>query len=188
MNDALKMQISAFVDGELPENESELLLRRLSQDISLRQQVAEYIEIGRQIRQDHDVPGISDLRDRIAVALGEEPVRHPASTDVSQSKFTRPAVGAAIAASVAVLALFAVQQVYSPDDSGNIGSNFAGRTVPDSRTAADRPDDELLKQLYLHHNPRLVTWQLWDGTLVEIEAADEPAESDDRGTDEESQD
>ena len=81
MNDALKMQISAFVDGELPENESELLLRRLSQDISLRQQVAEYIEIGRQIRQDHDVPGISDLRDRIAVALGEEPVRHPRSEE-----------------------------------------------------------------------------------------------------------
>ena len=39
MNDALKIQISAFVDGELPENESELLLRRLSQDIALRQQV-----------------------------------------------------------------------------------------------------------------------------------------------------
>ncbi len=188
MNDALKMQISAFVDGELPENESELLLRRLSQDISLRQQVAGYIEIGRQIRQDHDVPGISDLRDRIAAALGEEPVRHPASTDVSRSKFTRPAVGAAIAASVAVLALFAVQQVYSPDDSGNIDSNFAGRTVPDSRTATDRPDEELLKQLYLRHNPRLVTWQLWDGSLVEIEAEDEPVESDDRGTDEESQD
>jgi anti-sigma factor RsiW len=188
MNDALKMQISAFVDGELPENESELLIRRLSQDISLRQQVAGYIEIGRLIRQDHDVPGISELRDRIAAALGEEPIQHPASADVSRSKFTRPAVGAAIAASVAVLALFAVQQVYSPDDSGNIDSNFAGRTVPDSRTVADRPEDELLKQLYLHHNPRLVTWQLWDGSLVEIEAEDEPLESDDRGTDEESQD
>ncbi|NOR67399.1 MAG: hypothetical protein GQ528_08585 [Woeseiaceae bacterium] len=188
MNDALKMQISAFVDGELPENESELLLRRLSQDISLRQQVAGYIEIGRLIRQDHDVPGISELRDRIAAALGEEPIQHPASANVLQSKFTRPAVGAAIAASVAVLALFAVQQVYSPHDSGNIDSNFAGRTVPDSRTAADRPEDELLKQLYLHHNPRLVTWQLWDGSLVEIEAEDEPVESDDRGADEESQD
>ena len=187
MNDALKMQISAFVDGELPENESELLLRRLSQDISLRQQVAGYLEIGRLIRQDHDVPGISDLRERIAAALGEEPIQHPASTNVSQSKFTRPAVGAAIAASVAVLALFAVQQVYAPDDSGNIDSNFAGRTVPDSRTAADRPDDELLKQLYLRHNPRLVTWQLWDGSLVEIEAEDEPVESGDRGTEEESQ-
>ncbi len=188
MNDALKMQISAFVDGELPENESELLLRRLSQDISLRQQVAQYLEIGRLIRRDHDVPGISDLRDRIAAALGEEPVQHPARTDVSRSKFTRPAMFAAIAASVAVLALFAVQQVYSPDDSGNIDTNFTGRTVPDSQTVADRPDDELLKQLYLRHNPSLVTWQLWDGSFVEIEAQDEPVDSDDRGTDEEGQD
>ena len=48
----------------------------------------------------------------------------------------------------------------------------------------DRPDEELLKQLYLRHNPRLVTWQLWDGSLVEIEAEDEPVESDDRRTDE----
>lgn len=188
MNDALKMQISAFVDGELPENESELLLRRLSQDVSLRQQVAQYLAIGRLMRRDHDVPGISDLRDRIAAALGEEPIQHPARTEVSRSKFTRPAIGAAIAASVAVLALFAVQQVYSPDDSGIIDTNFAGRTVPDSQTAAGRPDNALLKQLYLHHNPRLVTWQLWDGSFVEIDAQDKPVESDDRGSDEESQD
>jgi len=188
MNDALKMQISAFVDGELPENESELLLRRLSQDVSLRQQVAQYLEIGRLTRRDYDVPGISGLRDRIAAALGEEPVERPAKTDVARSKFTRPAIGAAIAASVAVLALFAVQQLYSPDDGENIGTDFTGRTVPDSQTVADRSDDELLKQLYLRHNPRLVTWQLWDDALVEIEAEDEPVESDDRGTDEESQD
>ena len=37
MNDGIKMQISAFVDGELPDNEAELLLRRLSQDLDLRQ-------------------------------------------------------------------------------------------------------------------------------------------------------
>ena len=47
MNDAIKTQISAFVDGELPDNESEMLLRRLSQDLELRQQAAEYFAIGR---------------------------------------------------------------------------------------------------------------------------------------------
>ena len=41
MNEALKMQISAFIDGELPENEAELLLRRLNQDAAMRQQVAD---------------------------------------------------------------------------------------------------------------------------------------------------
>ena len=76
MNDSLRMQISAFVDGELPENENELLLRRLSQDAALRQQVAQYLAIGRLIRRDHEIPGMSELRDRIAAALGEEPVRH----------------------------------------------------------------------------------------------------------------
>ena len=45
MNDAIKMQISAFVDGELPENEAQLLLRRMSQDRQLRQQAATYLMI-----------------------------------------------------------------------------------------------------------------------------------------------
>ena len=43
MNDGIRMQISAYVDGELPENEAELLLRRMSQDAELRQEVAEYL-------------------------------------------------------------------------------------------------------------------------------------------------
>ena len=80
MNDALKMQISAFVDGELPENESELLLRRLSQDVALRQKVAQYLEIGRLIRGEQELPGMGDLRDRIAAALGEEPLQQPAES------------------------------------------------------------------------------------------------------------
>ncbi len=35
MNEGIEMQISAFVDGELPENEAELLLRRMSEDLEL---------------------------------------------------------------------------------------------------------------------------------------------------------
>lgn len=188
MNDSLKIQISAFVDGELPENESELLLRRLGQDIALRQQVAQYLDIGRLIRRDHEVPGISELRDRIATALGEEPLQHPVEPGVSGSRFTKPAIGVAIAASVAVLALFTVRQMYTPNDDADIDENFAGRTVPESQTLADRQDDELLKQLYRHHNPRLVTWQLRDGSRVEIEAENQPVERDATDTNEVRQD
>jgi len=188
MNDALKMQISAFVDGELPENESELLLRRLSQDAALRQQVAQYLQIGRLIRHDHEVPGMNELRDRIAAALGEEPLQHPVETGVSGSKLTRPAVGVGIAASVAVLALLAIRQVYLPNASEAIDDDFSGRSVPDSHTVAGQPDDELLRALYLHHNPRLVTWQLENGALVETEAEDEPAEDNMTGADQNSQD
>lgn len=176
MNDALKMQISAFVDGELPENESELLLRRLSQDIALREQVALYLRIGRLIRRDGELPGGNQLRDRIWAALGEEPVQQASVAESPASRFTRPAVGMAIAASVAVLALFVLQQVYTPDAESDRDDGFTVITVPDRRMAVEQPGDELLEQFYLHHDPRLVTWQLQDGALIEIKTDDELAE------------
>lgn len=178
MNDALKMQISAFIDGELPDNESELLLRRLSQDVALRQKVAQYLEIGRLIRRENEIPGMSELRDRIGADLGEDPLQHTASAGVSASKFTRPAIGVAVAVSVAVVALLAIRQAYLPSDVAAPDEQFVGRSVPDSQSAGRQPDDELLKQLYLRHNPRLVTWQLEDGALVDIEAADDALDED----------
>lgn len=177
MNDALKMQISAFVDGELPENETELLLRRLSQDGALREQVSLYLKIGRLIRRDLEVPGVNELRDRIWATLGEEPVQHITAAVTPASKFTRPAVGVAIAASVAIMALFGLRQVYAPDDARDAGAGFIAITVPGSQTVVDQPDDELLEQFYLHHDPRLVTWQLQGGALIEISSDDEAAEA-----------
>jgi hypothetical protein len=118
MNDALRMQISAFVDGELPENESELLLRRLSQDAALRQQVAEYLEIGRLIRREAEVPGVDQLRGRIAAALGDEPATPEVEEkrDLGSSLMT-PASGIAVAATVAALALLGFSQLNAPVES-----------------------------------------------------------------------
>ena len=116
MNDALKMQISAFVDGELPETESELLLRRLSQDPVLRQQVSQYLEIGRLMRNDREIPGMDQLRGRIAVALGAEAVQPDAEQEVVGSKLMTPATGVAVAATVAALALVGLSQLDSPGD------------------------------------------------------------------------
>ena len=179
MNDALRMQISAFVDGELPENENELLLRRLSQDAALRQQVAQYLAIGRLIRRDHEVPGMSEMRNRIAAALGEEPAQHHAETEVPASRFTRPAVGAAIAATVAVMAILGIRQIYAPAENGEIVAN---EQFPTESLGTTTPDDnELLKQFYLQHDPRLVTLQL------QFDVKEEPAE-DDEEIEEENQD
>ena len=191
MNDALRMQISAFVDGELPENENELLLRRLSLDATLRQQVAQYLEIGRLIRRDHEVPGMSGLRDRIAAALGEEPVQPAVETAAPGSKFVRPAVGVAIAASVAVIALLGLRQIATPIDTTEIVADEAFPTVPDSTTAVSQSDDELLREIFLRHNPRLATsqWRMQaDGTLVEIDTVDEPSEADESSEVEENHD
>jgi negative regulator of sigma E activity len=182
MNDALKMQISAFVDGELPENESELLLRRLSQDSSLRERVALYLNIGRLIRRDPEVPGADALRDRIWAALGEEPVEHVAVSGASASRFTRPAVGLAIAASVAFMALFTLRQVYAPKETPEPAEELVVVPVPPSQSGVDPASDALLEQFYLYHDPRLVTWQLQDGVLIEIDTDDKPAEADETET------
>lgn len=112
------MQISAFVDGELPDNESELLLRRLSQDTAMRQQVAEYLAIGRLLRHDREVPGVDQLRGRIAAALGDESLPEVEKQKVVGSSLMTPASGIAVAATVAVVALIGLSQLSAPVDSG----------------------------------------------------------------------
>ena len=62
MNEAIRMQISAFVDGELPDSEADLLLRRMSQDADLRRAAAEYLELGRALRGEGSVRGVDRLR------------------------------------------------------------------------------------------------------------------------------
>ena len=115
MNEAIRMQLSAFADGELPDNEKELLLRRLSQDAEMRRQVAEYMAIGRAMRGDATISGVDTLRDRIAEAIGD------IDTDVAseaievskpvETRVTRPLAGMAIAATVALAAIFGLRQM-----------------------------------------------------------------------------
>ena len=102
MNEAIRMQVSAFVDGELPDNEADLLVRRLSQDAGLRQQVSEYLAIGRVMRGEYSVQGGDELRERVAAELEERPLQEPADTAVTvqPSRYVRPVAGAAIAATV----------------------------------------------------------------------------------------
>lgn len=195
MNDALKMQISAFVDGELPENESELLLRRLSQDAALRTQVAQYLQIGRLIRREREIPRLDELRKRIAMALGEQPDATPVRPEQSRRRLLKPAAGFAIAASVAVVALIGLRQADIPGAVEPAGRTVAASQPPTERVEGyteplpeealrSRPGD-MLTQYYLSHGAtsadlgangiltRLVTLELREGELVEVAA--EPA-------------
>lgn len=175
MNDALKTQISAFVDGELPENESELLLRRLSQDTTLRAQVAQYLAIGRLIRQDVEVPGMDGLRDRIAVALGDDAAPLQQEQSVVGSKYMTPVIGVAVAATVAVLALVGMSQLDTPNGP-DLDSAVAIAPAP----SYTEPDAQSLEYFRRHGDSssdlgtngtltRMVTFELREGELVEIE-------------------
>lgn len=138
MNDGLKMQISAFVDGELPDNECELLLRRLSHDVDLRQQVARYLEIGRCMRRESELPGMPSLRNRIAQSLGEEVYVAEAVAHPQKNRLVKPLAGFAIAASVAMLAIFSLQQIGDPAESEVVAPQVA-------------ESDAMLDEMFRHH-------------------------------------
>jgi len=156
MNDAIKMQVSAFVDGELPANEAELLLRRLGQDAAMRQQVAQYLEIGRLLRREQELPGMSELRGRIASALGDELAPAEDEQKVVGSALMTPTTGVAVAATVAALALVGLSQVSGPVDpqlqqAVTIDVGPVAYTEPDiDQALAEQPSEMLLQYLRSH--------------------------------------
>ena len=148
MNEAIRMQLSAFVDGELPENEAELLLRRLSQDAELRQQVAEFMAIGRAIRGDVQVSGVDGLRDRVSAAIDMA----PSDTEIvdavpADDRLIRPLAGFAIAATVALVAIFGLRQI------AGVEAIVEGQQVEaDNSTAMTQPPiDDFLQQYRMWH-------------------------------------
>lgn len=154
MNEAIRMQLSAFADGELPDNEKELLLRRLSQDPAMRRQVAEYLAIGRAMRGEAPIPGIETLRDRIAGAIGtlapldeDASPEPPAAEGRPGRRLLKPAAGLATAAAVALVAIVGVQRVAEVPGSPGTVPAVAG----DASFSTQPAPDKLLDQYRLMH-------------------------------------
>ena len=184
MNEAIRMQVSAFVDGELPENEADLLVRRLSQDAHLRKQVSEYLAIGRIMRGEYSLQGSDALRERIAAELDAGSLQEPADSVVANqpSRYVRPVAGAAIAATVALVAIFGLGRVADVDTAAPTTAVIADEAV--SETVPTMSDDELRRLMILHgdgsnsFSTRVTSLQMRADELAE-EAAVEDPEADD---------
>ncbi len=50
MSEQIREQVSAFLDGELPSSETELLLKRLTRDAELRESFGRYALVGEALR------------------------------------------------------------------------------------------------------------------------------------------
>ena len=178
------MQISAFVDGELPDAEADLLLRRMGQDAELRRKAAEYLEIGRALRGERSVPGIDRLQERIAAEIDDKPLDDDVVVPVIKSgSAIRPLIGVAVAASVALVAIFGLQMTPGIDEK-LAGDNTVAEVVEDPGYTVPQQVDEQLRQYYLSHgassselganvmNARLVSLRLSDEALSEEDAVD----------------
>ncbi len=148
MNEAIRMQLSAFVDGELPDNEKELLLRRLSQDEDLRRELARHLAIGRAMRGELQLAGVDLLSDRISAAIESgDDLELGDEESGGRDRRIRPLAGFAIAATVALVAIFGLQQL----NSGGVVDTPTDQITADNGIT-EPPVDELLQQLRLHHD------------------------------------
>ncbi len=111
MSDQIREQVSAFLDGELPASETELLLKRLTRDAELRESFGRYALIGEACRGAKNAHLTRGLCARVNRAINGEAAAAPAPALAQPAlRWWRPMAGATVAAGVAVVAVFALQQ------------------------------------------------------------------------------
>jgi sigma-E factor negative regulatory protein RseA len=111
MSEQIREQVSAFLDGELPNTETELLLKRLTRDGELRESFGRYALIGEALRGAGSHILTRDFASRVNLAIDGEPVQVPAHAHQARaSRWWRPLAGVTVAAGVAMVAIVALQQ------------------------------------------------------------------------------
>jgi sigma-E factor negative regulatory protein RseA len=121
MTEKLREMVSALTDDEVATAELELLLRRVSRDPELKACWGRYQLIGECVRGELAASADLSLAERVRQALEDEPaaVAHTPS-------WLKSAAGVAIAASVAMVAVFTMQ----PHDTGTSAGNAPSEVVP----------------------------------------------------------
>jgi len=108
VNRNIEEQLSAFLDGELPPDELQLLVRRLERNEEHRATLARYASIGGALRNDQSQQLANQLHTKVMSALEED--RAPADSvsdtaaSMTRQSWFKPAVAAALSA-LAVVAI-----------------------------------------------------------------------------------
>ncbi|GAC1299273.1 MAG: hypothetical protein NVS1B6_18280 [Steroidobacteraceae bacterium] len=111
MSEQIREQVSAFLDGELPDSETELLLKRLTRDGELRESFGRYALIGEAIRGGSLSLTTKRFAGRVNFAIDGEPIRVDGQApQIRSPRWWRPLAGGAVAAGVAAVALVTFQQ------------------------------------------------------------------------------
>jgi len=112
MTDAVNEQLSACLDGELPPAELDLLLKRLERNPELRAALGRYTAIGEALREARPVVASRSFADKVLAAVEQEPAaaRRRVRIPPALIRGLRPVAGIGVAATVAAVAIFAVQR------------------------------------------------------------------------------
>jgi len=110
MSEQIREQVSAFLDGELPNSETELLLKRLTRDPELRESFGRFALIGEAVRGASSGALSRSFTSRVNQAIDGEPVVQTPAHGARVKHWWRPVAGVAVAAGVATVAIVALQQ------------------------------------------------------------------------------
>src|ERR1700688_1794019 len=140
MSEQIREQVSAFLDGELPNSETELLLKRLTRDGELRESFGRFALIGEAIRGSGRGLITRGFSGRVTLAIDGELV--PADEHAVHTRarrWWRPLAGAAVAAGVAAVAVVALQQ--RADAPTLRGTPLTAQIAAPVQSAAVAPSD-----------------------------------------------
>jgi sigma-E factor negative regulatory protein RseA len=128
MKDALNEQLSACLDGELPPAELDLLLKQVGKEAELRAAIGRYSLIGEAMRAERPAVASRDFASKMMAAVAAETPLKPSAVTAADkrpavagtlsstrpgssaaARYLRPAIGMAIAAGVAAVAVLTIQ-------------------------------------------------------------------------------
>jgi sigma-E factor negative regulatory protein RseA len=151
MNEELDSQLSAMFDDELPEDQCQLLARRLSRDDALKARWRRYAVMGAAIRAERQGSGLTvrletNLAARVSAAISAEPAL--AAETVAQSgvrkasgmRWWQPLAGGAIAAGVAAMSVMWIR-AQAPVGGETILADNAAAPAAISQTVSSTADD-----------------------------------------------
>jgi sigma-E factor negative regulatory protein RseA len=143
MSEQIREQVSAFLDGELPNSETELLLKRLTRDGELRDSFGRYALIGEAIRGTSRGYLTKGFAGRINLAIDGEPVIANGHLErAREPRWWRPFAGVAVAAGVAAVAVVALQhRAVAP--ALRVGAAITAQNAVPAQTAPGTPREAI---------------------------------------------
>jgi sigma-E factor negative regulatory protein RseA len=164
MNEELDSQLSAMFDDELPEDQCQLLARRLSRDEALKARWRRYAVIGAAVRAERGVRLDTNLAERVSAVISAEPALTGESVVKGESgrgggmRWWQPVAGGAIAAGVAAMSVMWIRAQAPVGESVMIAQNSPAAVIASPQ--ADTPAESYVVPASVERTPIVPTAEL----------------------------
>jgi len=121
MSDQILEQMSALLDGELPQDQIGLLVRRMERDTELKRAFGSYVLIGETLRAPGGITASRGFATQVQAVLDDACTALPASSGTHPARragWLKPAAAVAVAAGTAFAAVLLIRPGDQPGSSG----------------------------------------------------------------------